>query len=87
MPKSFLEHEVIYTDDVTGKVTKVKESILNIKVDTGHSKAWETYFEEAAKKAYSLSSFFQQFQTPIAIAVVVIAVFIGITALWTQMPK
>lgn len=69
-----------------GDVVMVKESVLNIKCDTGHSKAWEQAFDAASKQAYSLKSFMQQFQTPIAVAIVLVAVFVGIAALWTQMP-
>jgi len=86
LPKSFLTHEVKYTDDKTGEVHTIKESVLNIKCDTGHSKAWQQSFEAASKQAYSLKSFIQQFQTPIAIAIVLVAVFVGFAALWTQMP-
>ena len=87
LPKSYLEHEVEYKDDKTGKISIVKEAILNVKCDTGHSKAWEQAFEAASKQAYSLKSFMQQFQTPIAIAIVLVAVFVGFAALWTQMPS
>lgn len=87
LPSSFLEHEVEYKDDKTGKISVVKESILNIKCDAGYDKAWQTAFEAASKKAYSLQSFMTQFQTPIAIAIVLIAVFVGIAALWTQLPS
>ena len=87
LPKSFQTYEVKYTDDKTGEVTMVKESIMNMECDTGASKAWQTAFDAAAKKAYSLQSFFNQFQTPIAIAIVLVAVFVGIAALWTQLPK
>lgn len=86
LPKSFLELEVLHIDDKTNEETLVKESIMNIECDTGASKAWQTAFDAAAKKAYSLQSFFTQFQTPIAIAIVLIAVFVGIAALWTQLP-
>jgi hypothetical protein len=68
-----------------GDIVNIKESILNIKCDTGHSKAWVTAFEAASKQAYSLKSFFQQFQTPIAIAIVLIAVFVGFAAVFTQL--
>lgn len=87
LPESFLKHYVDYKDEKTGKVTVVKESILNIRVDTGHSKAWSEAFDAASRSAYTMKSFFTQFQVPIAVAMVVISVFIGITALWTQMPK
>ncbi|GAG82769.1 unnamed protein product, partial [marine sediment metagenome] len=70
-----------------GKKTIVKEAIMNMECDTGASKAWQTAFDAAAKKAYSLQSFMTQFQTPIAIAIVLVAVFVGIAALWTQLPK
>ncbi len=87
LPKSFLEFDVIHVDDKTGKETLVKETVMNMECDTGASKAWQTSFEAAAKQAYSLQSFFTQFQTQISIAIVLIAVFVGIAALWTQLPK
>lgn len=87
LPKSFLEYEVEYLDEKTGETHTVKEAILSIKCDTGHSKAWEQAFEAASRQAYSLKSFMQQFQTPIAIAIVLVAVFVGIAALWTQLPS
>lgn len=86
LPESFLEHIVEYKDDKTGEITEVKEAVLNIKCDTGHSKAWQQAFDAASKQAYSLRSFMQQFQTPIAIAIVLVAVFIGFAAVWTQLP-
>ncbi len=86
LPDSFLEHVVDYKNDKTGEITQVKESILNIKCDMGHSKAWQQAFEAASKQAYSLRSFMQQFQTPIAIAIVLVAVFVGFAAVWTQLP-
>jgi len=70
-----------------GDVVTVKELVLNMKCDSGASKAWIQAFDAASKQAYSLKSFMQQFQTPIAIAIVLVAVFVGIAALWTQMPK
>lgn len=69
-----------------GDIVQVKEVVLNIKCDTGASKAWQQAFDAASKQAYSLKSFMQQFQTPIAIAIVLVAVFVGFAALWTQMP-
>ncbi len=70
-----------------GDVVTIKEAVMNIKCDTGHSKAWQQAFDAASKQAYSLTSFMTQFQTPIAIAIVLVAVFVGFAALWTQMPK
>ncbi len=87
LPKSYLEFVVEHKDDKTGKVSLVKEMVMEMECDTGASKAWKTAFDAAAKKAYSLQSFFTQFQTPIAIAIVLVAVFVGIAALWTQLPK
>lgn len=84
LPKSFLEYEVTYVNEETGEEKTLKESILNIEVDYGKNKAWRTSFEEASKQAYSLSTFFTQFQTPIAIAIVLVAVFAGFTMLWTR---
>ncbi len=87
LPISYLEYQVEHKDDLTGKKSLVKEAIMEMECDTGASKAWKTAFDAAAKKAYSLQSFFTQFQTPIAIAIVLVAVFVGIAALWTQLPK
>lgn len=69
-----------------GDVVIIKEAIMNIECDKGASKAWQQAFEAASKQAYSLQSFFTQFQTPIAIAIVLVAVFIGFAAIWTQLP-
>ena len=86
LPKSFLECDVIYKqDDGTEEIQN--EAVMKIECDTGASKAWQVAFDAASKKAYSLQSFFSQFQTPIAIAIVLVAVFVGIAALWTQLPK
>ena len=93
LPKSYLTHEYEFICDKDyvghkkGDKVLIKESILNIKCDTGHSKAWEQAFEAASKQAYSLRSFIQQFQTPIAIAIVLVAVFVGFAAVWTQLPS
>ncbi len=84
LPKSFLEHDVTYVNDETGEEKIVKEAILSIEVDYGKNKAWKTAFQAASKQAYSLSTFFNQFQTPIAIAIVLVAVFAGFTMLWTR---
>ncbi len=86
---SWTEHLVEYEelDDngkPTGEVKEVKESILNIKIDTGLNKAWRSAAEAAAKKAYSLGSFFSQFQTPIAIGIVIICCFVGFAILWVR---
>lgn len=84
LPKSFLEHEVTYVNDESGEIKTAKESILNIEVDHGKNKAWKVAFEQASKQAYSLTTFFTQFQTPIAIGIVLIASFAGFTMLWTR---
>lgn len=83
LPLSFTIHEVTYEDE-NGKTITQKESVLNIKVDTGMNKAWKTAFENASKRAYSLSSFLNQFQVPIAIAIVLISVFVGFAIIWTK---
>ncbi len=71
--------------DKEGNLVYEKASIMNIKVDTGMNKAWRAAWSQAAKQAYSLRSFFSQFQTPIAIAIVIIAVFVGFAMLWTRL--
>ena len=63
----------------------VKESILNIKTDTGKNKAWRVAWEEAAKNAYTIRSFLKQYQAPISIGIVVVCCFIGFAILWTKL--
>ncbi len=86
-PSSFLEYSVKHIDDKTGESNIVREAVIDMECDTGASKAWQTAFDAAAKRAYSLQSFFHQFQTPLSIAIVLVAVFVGIAALWTQLPQ
>jgi hypothetical protein len=81
---SWTEHVCTYKDDTTGKIEEIKESILNIKVDSGLNKAWKSAWESAAKNAYSIRSFMTQFQTPIAIGIVIICCFVGFALLWTK---
>lgn len=81
---SWSEHIVTYKDDNTGEVQNVKEGILNIKVDSGLNKAWKSSWDAAAKNAYSIRSILQQFQTPIAIGIVVICCFVGFAILWSK---
>ena len=64
-----------------------KAALINIKVDDGKDKAWKSAFQAAAKKAYSIQSFFQMFQVPIAIAIVLIAVFAGFAMIWIRLPS
>jgi hypothetical protein len=82
---SWTEHIVEYEDE-KGNVIEQKESVLNIKVDSGVNKAWRSAFESASKKAYSLASFLQQYATPISIAIVIIALFVGFAIIWTRLP-
>jgi len=67
------------------EIVTIKESILNIKTDSGKNKAWRASFEEAAKNAYTISSIFRQFQTPIAVGIVVVCCFVGFAVLWTKL--
>ena len=82
---SWSEHVVEYEDD-KGQIIEQKESILNIKVDTGLNKPWKSAWDSAAKRAYSLASFLQQYATPISIAIVIIAVFVGFAVVWSRLP-
>lgn len=65
--------------------TDIKESILNIKTDLGENKAWRVAYEEAAKNAYTIASFFRQYQTPVSIGLVVISCFVGFAVLWSKL--
>ncbi len=84
-PKSWTEHSVTYINEKTKEEKEVKESILNIKMDTGLNKAWKSAWTASAKRAYSLQSFMQQFQTPIAIGIVVVSVFVGFAIIWARL--
>ena len=81
---SWTEHIETYKDPKTGEIKEVKESILNIKVDSGLNKAWKSAWDAAAKNAYSIRSFFTQFQTPIAIGIVLISSFVGFAILYSK---
>lgn len=74
--------EIILDDK--GNPTWEKLAIINIKIDTGLNKAWKSAWDAAAKNAYSLQSFFSQFQTPIAIGIVILTSFVGFAILWTR---
>jgi len=81
---SWTKHVVDYVNNETGETRQVKESIMNIKIDTGLNKAWKSAWDNAAKRAYSLSTFFTQFQTPIAIGIVIVSCFVGFSILWIR---
>ncbi|KKL79268.1 hypothetical protein LCGC14_2016530 [marine sediment metagenome] len=67
------------------KTVQMKDSIMNIQTETGKNKAWKAAFEDAATNAYTMKSIFRQYQTPIAIGIVVICCFIGFAVLWTKL--
>ena len=71
--------------DVNGKIVYEKLSIIDIKIDSGLNKAWKSSWDAAAKKVYSLQSFFSQFQTPIAIGIVILSSFVGFAIIWTRL--
>ena len=81
---SWTEHVQTYQDTKTGEVQEVKESILNIKVDSGLNKAWKSAWDSTARQAYSIRSFLQQFQTPVAIGIVIICCFVGFAILYSK---
>ncbi len=90
---SWSEYKAEKRDEKTGETLKDSEgnplyeklSVLDIKVDSGLNKAWKSSWEAAAKKAYSLQSFFTQFQTPIAIGIVILSTFVGFAIIWTRL--
>lgn len=84
--ESWTSHIVKYEDE-EGNVIEQKEAVLNIKADTGEYKAWKSSWESAAKRAYSLTSFLQQFAVPISIAIVLLATFVGFAIIWTRLPS
>ena len=83
-PDSFSSYISEY-EDGKGGVKEIKESIMNIRIDTGLNKAWKSAWDNAAKQAYSLRSFFSQFQTPIAIGIVIVSVFVGFAIIWSRL--
>jgi len=84
---SYTKYEQEYIDDETGKKTIQQEAIMNIRIDTGKTKAWRAAWEAAAKKAYSIQSFLTQFQTPIAIGIVILCCFVGFAIIWARLPS
>jgi hypothetical protein len=84
---SWTEHVIRHVDSDTKEVTEVKEAVMNIKVDSGLNKAWKSSWDASAKKAYSIVNMLREFQTPIAIGIVIICCFVGFAVLWTKMPK
>lgn len=71
--------------DEKGNILYEKLAILDIQVDSGLNKPWKSAWDAAAKKAYSLQSFFTQFQTPIAIGIVILSSFVGFAIIWTRL--
>jgi hypothetical protein len=69
---------------IDGKKIPIYDSIMNIKVDNGDNRAWLDSWNSASKKAFSIQNFLNQFQTPIAIGIVVLSCFIGFAILWTR---
>lgn len=67
------------------EVVTIKESILNIKTETGLNKAWKAAWEEAARNAYTIQSLLRQYSAPISIGIVVICCFVGFAILWTKL--
>lgn len=76
-------------DSNTGKqlyeTKEIEEYTMDIKTETGKNKAWRTAWEEAAKNAYTISSFLRQYSAPISIGIVVICCFVGFAILWTKL--
>lgn len=71
-------------ETVNGVKTPIYDSIMNIKVDNGDNRAWLDSWNSSSKKAFSIQNFLNQFQTPIAIGIVVLSCFIGFAILWTR---
>lgn len=84
IPESFTYYNEEYVDDETKKTKVERALVANLKIDDGADKAWKSAWDAAAKKAYSLTSFFQQFQTPIAIGIVILCCFVGFAILWSK---
>ena len=80
-----LDSNLINLRDQTIGIVADDSATIDIKVDIGDDKAWQSAFEEAARSAYSLQSLIQQFQTPIAIGIVIICCFVGFAVIWTRL--
>jgi hypothetical protein len=80
---SYVNHLIGYKN-VDNKKIPIYDSIMNIKIDTGDNRAWLDSFNASSKKAFSIQNFLNQFQTPIAIGIVVLSCFIGFAILWTR---
>jgi len=67
------------------ETTTVKEAVMNIKTEHGRNKAWRIAWEDAARNAFTIQSILRQYQTPIAIGIVVVCCFLGFAILWTKL--
>ncbi len=67
------------------ETTQVKEAIIRIKTETGKNKAWKVAWDEAARNAYTIRSFFREQAAAISVSVVVISCFVGFSILWTKL--
>lgn len=60
-------------------------AVMKVKTDFLNNKSWYYQSIEEGIDAFTIKSLLQQFQTPIAIAIVLIACFVGFAILWTKL--
>lgn len=60
-------------------------AVMNVKTDFLNNKSWYYQSIDEGIDAFTIKSILQQFQTPIAIGIVIIACFIGFAVLWTKL--
>jgi len=73
--------EIVYEN---GEIVYEKASVLDIEVDAGEDRAWQASWEQTSS-AFTLKSLLQQYQTPIAIGIVLVACFVGFSILWARL--
>lgn len=70
--------------DIGGNPVYEKASVMNIEIDDGNDVAWQNAWKKTAQ-AFTLKSAIERFQTPISIAIVIIACFVGFSILWARL--
>jgi len=70
-------------DEKTGK----EAALMDLYADFSESKSWRNSVERDFKKAFSITSMFQQFQVPIAIGITALMIFVGFAIIWGRLPS
>lgn len=62
-----------------------RTAIIDLKTDYTKDKQWFWEYQDSSVNAFTIKSILQQFQTPIAIGIVIVSLFIGFSIMWTKL--